>query len=567
MICMTHQRTLSVLALLLFASPCLWLHAQDANSSGADANQKTYEVRGTVLNSVTHDPIARALVTIAGETSSSQLTDNEGRFEFLNASAGRCVLQARRPGFFGTNSGRDSFLPIDVGPNAQDHTLTLEPAASITGQVTMPAADPGSNIRIQLMQRAIQEGRARWQPAGMKITNSDGAFRFGNLQPGEYKLYTASSIDPDIASPQAPVRWGFPSVVYPEEGDNQSTGSLRIGPGQQLNAQLALTREPFYSVTIPVANRVDQGYSVQISDGRGRLNDLSAAYDSRQQQFHAYLPSGSYTVTIQALMPSPGFASESVTVRNAPVQAQGLVILPIHPIPVTIRREFTATSTSAPQIVEIENGKQVEISRDINLMLFSATDQDFVGVNLRHEPGGDDSAWTLENVMPGKYWVQTYVSQGYVASISAGGTDLTRDPLIIGTGGISVPIEIVLRNDMAALSARLKNISPPPTGAATSTEPFAMHPPIQTPQGYLYLVPQFDTTSVVQQAVPLQPTANIPNLQPGTYRVLVLDRPFDLEYRNPKALDAYTGKGQTITLEPNGTANIDLDVISVDAAQ
>jgi hypothetical protein len=249
------------------------------------------------------------------------------------------------------------------------------------------------------------------------------------------------------------------------------------------------------------------------------------------------------------------------------VQAQGLVILPIHPIPVTIRREFTATSTSAPQIVEIENGKQVEISRDINLMLFSATDQDFVGVNLRHEPGGDDSAWTLENVMPGKYWVQTYVSQGYVASISAGGTDLTRDPLIIGTGGISVPIEIVLRNDMAALSARLKNISPPPTGAATSTEPFAMHPPIQTPQGYLYLVPQFDTTSVVQQAVPLQPTANIPNLQPGTYRVLVLDRPFDLEYRNPKALDAYTGKGQTITLEPNGTANIDLDVISVDAAQ
>lgn len=551
-------------SVLLFTSPNLQLPAQEI-STGANTNRQSYEVRGTVVNSVTHEPIARALVTIAGETSSSQLTDNEGRFEFPNIPPGRSVLQAKRPGFFGTGSGRDLYQPIAVGPNTPDHTLALEPAGSITGQVTMPASDPGSNIRIQLMRRTIQEGRARWQQAGMKLTNSEGAFRFGNLQAGEYKLSTASSIDPDMPSSQAPVRWGFPSVSYPQEGDSNTTGYLRIDPGQQFNAQLSLTREPFYSVTIPVANRMLQGYSVQISDGRGRQNDVPMSYDSQQQQFRAYLPSGNYTATIQSYMPS-GFASEPITVRNAPVQAQSLPLLPIHPIPVTIRKEFTATNNNGPQIVQIENGKQVEISRDINLMLFSTTNEEFIGVNLRHEPGGDESSWVLENVLPGKYWVQTYANQGYVASISAGVTDLARDPLTIGPGGASAPIEIVLRNDMATLSVRVKNVSSSPLDTGASSDIFTTTAPIQTPLGYLYLIPQFDTSSIVQQAMPLQQTGSVANLQPGTYRVLALDRPLDLEYRDSKALEAYTGKGQSITLEPNGTTNVDLEVVPADAA-
>lgn len=559
---MAHLRITFVLCSALLFIPSGWGQVQD-NS------RQSYEVRGTVLNSVTHEPIARALVTIAGETSNSQLTDNEGRFSFPNMPAGRSMLQARRPGFFGSGSARDVDLAIEVGPDSSDHVLTLEPAGAITGQITLPASDSGSNIRVQLMRRTIQEGRARWQPFGMKLTNSEGFFRFSNLYPGDYKLYTASSLDPDVASSQAPVRWGFPSVSYPQEGDNDATGFLKIGAGQQLNAEIALTRVPFYAVTIPVANRATQGYSVQISNGEGRLNDGSMFYDSRQQQFRGWLPAGNYTATIQSYMPQPGFASEPITVRNAPVQAQSLAILPIHPTPVTIHKEYTSENRNAgPQIIQIENGRQVEVSPDVNLMLFSATDDQTVGANLRHEPGGDDSSWMLENVAPGKYWVQTYANQSYVASISAGGTDLARNPLAIGPGGASSPIDIVLRNDMATLSVRVKDASSQPMNSAQSTNGFILNPSmIQAPLGYLYLVPQFDTSSVVQEAVPLQQTMNIPSLQPGTYRVLALDRPFDLEYRNPKALEAYAGKGQTVTLEPNGTTTIDVEIMPAEQAR
>lgn len=559
MIRIAHSRiSLLLYGGLLFISHCLQLHAQ--------GNTQAYEVRGTVINSVTHEPIARALVTLAGETSSSQLTDNEGRFEFPDIPAGRSVLEAKRPGFFGASSGRDLYQPIAVGPSTTDHILTLEPAGSITGQITVPSSDSDSNIRVQLMRRTIQEGRARWQPTGMKLTNSEGSFRFGNLQPGEYKLSTASSIDPDLAASQAPVRWGFPSVSYPQEGDSNTAGFLKINPGQQVNVQIALTREPFYSVTIPVANMPLQGYSFHLSDGKSHINDLPISYDQQAKQFRAWLPSGSYTAIIQSFMPQPSFASESITVRNAPVQAQGLSVLPLHPISVMIRKEFATTNNDAPQMIQIENGKQVEISRDINLMLFSATNEEFVGANLRHEPGGDDSSWVLENVLPGKYWVQTYANQGYVASISAGGTDLARDPLVLSPGGTAAPIEIVLRNDMATLSVRTKSAMASPSSETSSTNIFAVGSSAETPLGYLYLVPQFDTTSVVPQSVPLQESANTLNLQPGTYHVLALDRPLDFEYRDPKALEPYTGKGQLITLEPNGSANIDVDIVPADIA-
>jgi len=68
----------------------------------------------------------------------------------------------------------------------------------------------------------------------------------------------------------------------------------------------------------------------------------------------------------------------------------------------------------------------------------------------------------------------------------------------------------------------------------------------------------------VPESGPLSQTSQIANLQPGTYRVIALDQAFDLEYRNPKALEPYVGKGQTITLEPGGTANVDLDVVPAD---
>ena len=547
-----HRSPFTLCMLLLAFSVSVKLCCAQDDTSNTSSQQQTYPVRGTVINSVTHEPIARALVTFAGEASSSLLTDNEGRFEFSNVPAGRCILQARRPGFFAKGSGREAYQAISVGPRTEDISLMLEPAGSITGHVTLSTSDSADNIHVQLMRRTIQEGWARWQMVEMKPTNSEGVFRFGNLQKGEYKLYTANSIDPDAGQSQASTRWGFPPVWYPEESDNHAAGILKLGAGQQLNANLALSREPFYPVTVPAANNSTMGANFQIRDQNGRVFDSVVSYDAQQQQLRTYLPPGDYTLTSQSYAPAPRFGSVQISVHDAPVQAhQPLVVLPIHPIHVTIRRDFTTSENESPQITMVENGVQVQISRDINLMLFSATDNETLGGNLRRERGNTDgAAWILENVPPGSYWVLTYANQGYVASITAGGTDLSHEPLVVGPGGTSAPIDIVLRNDTATLSVRLKD-APAATDDAS-------------PRAFIYLLPQFDLASVLPESGPLSQASQIANLQPGTYRVIALDQAFDLEYRNPKALEPYAGKGQTVTLEPGGTANVDLDVVSAD---
>jgi len=546
-----HSSTFALCMLLVVFSVSARLRAQD-DSNGTNSQQQTYQVRGTVINSVTHEPIARALVSFSGEASGSMLTDSGGRFEFPNIPAGRCVLQARRPGFFAKNSGRDAFQPIYVGPKTEDTILALEPAGSITGRVTLSTAEQANDIHVQLLRHTVQEGRARWQTAEMKSTNSEGVFHFGNLQKGEYRLYTANSLDPD-AGQSASTRWGFPPVWYPEESDSSTTGILRLGAGQQISAELTLNREPFYSVTIPVANTANAGANFQVRDQNGLIFDSTVSYDPLRQQLRTYLPSGNYTVSGQSYAPGNAFGSVQVSVHNDPMQGRTLAMLPVHPIPVTIRKEFTNPENEGPQVTAIENGVQVEVSRDINLMLFSLTDNDAVGASLRREHGNtDDSAWVLENVLPGKYWVLTYANQGYVASIAAGGADLSREPLVVGPGGTSAPINIVLRNDTATLSVRLKDAT------ATTAD--------DSPRAFVYLFPQFDLTSVVPESGPLLQASQISNLQPGTYRVIALDQAFDMEYRNPKAWDPYAGKGQTITLEPGGTTNVDLDVVSTEAA-
>ena len=66
-----------------------------AGQETSDGASLAYPVKGVVLNSVTHQPVARALVD-AHEA--AVLTDNDGRFE-LSLPAGGAQISVRRPGY------------------------------------------------------------------------------------------------------------------------------------------------------------------------------------------------------------------------------------------------------------------------------------------------------------------------------------------------------------------------------------------------------------------------------------------------------------------------------------
>lgn len=537
-----------VFRLLVYLSLCCSLSLL-AQEDTASSQQQAYTVRGSVTNKFTGQPIARALVAMQGQAFGSVFTDSDGHFEFHDVPAGQCILTAMRPGFNGSARFNGEQHRVQVGTNMPDITIALMPAGAISGQITLSTSDSAENIQVHLLRKDIQNGRAFWQQVKSRTTNSEGRYFFGNLDPSAYRIYTSGSTDPAPDPGRSHPRWGYPPEYFPEDSDGTGNADLNPQPGQHLEADLLLTHEQFFPVTVTVTN-VERGASIQVYDLAGHSLPYPSQYSQRDQTVHLDLPPGSYRLEGASFGAKPLFGDAQITVQNAPASAS-MALLPINPIPVIIHREFTGQNRTT---VTFADGRTPEwFSAGVNLNLHrNATGMSgFAGGNLRRSPNStDNSSFILENIRPGSYSVQANGFQGYVASVTSGGVDLSQHPLVVGPGGTSTPIDVVLRDDSATLSVSLKNQA----DAGTSNS---------GPASYICLIPQFSTPSQIPENITLnQAETQIGNLPPGTYRVIAFDAPQQLEYTNPDAMRAIVGKGETVTLAPGGTAQVSLDITS-----
>src|SRR3954471_21781489 len=84
----------------------------ETSSSKPDAS--SFSVSGTVINSVTGEPIRRAAVQVSGQNFSLALTDQGGHFVIDGLAEGTAVLNAVKPGFF----DEEPQVPARVGKDA-----------------------------------------------------------------------------------------------------------------------------------------------------------------------------------------------------------------------------------------------------------------------------------------------------------------------------------------------------------------------------------------------------------------------------------------------------------------
>jgi len=189
-------------------------------AQGLSAEEKETEtIRGTVVNSVTHEPIGRALV-YSLDNRFAMLCDAGGHFEFkiprtkseavngngpslvfYNAAGGEygrmggpAALLARKPGFLSDEKAQRVTLANDA---EQGLTIQLVPEALIIGRVNLPTTDGTDRLVVELYKRTVQEGRAQWEQAGSTQTRANGTFRFADLAGGSYKIFTREEIDRD----------------------------------------------------------------------------------------------------------------------------------------------------------------------------------------------------------------------------------------------------------------------------------------------------------------------------------------------------------------------------------
>ncbi|MGA8528743.1 MAG: carboxypeptidase-like regulatory domain-containing protein [Acidobacteriaceae bacterium] len=546
------------LALLLSGAAALAAQAQDLSDASG------FTVAGTVLSAASGQPIARAEVILGNEQ--AQLTTNDGTFSFDHVPAGNTTLSIRKPGYmgFGALSGdvihtfgsgsasRESGPPrrILVGPEMPTLTFRLTPLAAVSGHLTLSTADPADQIRISLFRREFQDGRARWSVAAVTQTRSNGSWRAANLDPGRYMVLTSAAIDgpSDPERSEAPI-WGFPALYYPGVTDVGSAGVLILKAGQQAQADMTLVRQRFFPVTIAIHGMPDTPTSLEIADTGGRPTGLPVHLDARSQIAHANVPNGSWTLIARAFGATLRFGRTDFQVAGAPVSLT-VSVAPVPPIPVIINREFTPSADGS-----------LPSSRWgwVNLALLPADDSVVGGVSSMHPAeGSDGTRYEIGIFQPGSFWVRTANPDStYVASVTSGGADLATTPLTVMPGSPSPPIEVTLRNDAGTIAGTIDNRSPGAAGGAG-----------EQPQVWIYAIPLFPTTGHLPETS-LRDNGQfaLANLAPGSYRVVACDAPQEIDFHSTEGLAAWSGKGQVVTVDPNGAANVELPVIHGDGSQ
>lgn len=574
-----------------------------AQSSSEDADT----IHGTVVNSVTHEAIPRALV-ISPDNRFATMTDSQGRFEFTfpkaepskqnvpdssgsnsvdiisgnpvdvsqvngvvvqgNGSNRPIALSARKPGFLEDNNPEAN---LALAENARELTLSLVPEAIIAGQVSLPTSEAPDSIQLQLYRREVQDGRAHWIPAGTAVSRSTGEFRFADLHAGTYKLLTRELLDRDPLTfdPHGQL-YGYPPVYYEDATGFDSATTIEVSAGETAQAHISLVKQPYYNVKIPVDN-VPPGFGLNVnvySQGRNGPG-YALGYNASTQTIDGMLPNGTYTVEATSFGQATSSGLLTLNVKGAAVEGAHMALVPGGSVPINVKEEFTSKE---PEIIATFNdgkrGFNLRGARRYLNVNLESTD-DFVAVRnglMRPPKGPDDDSLAIDNVQPGSYWVHVQSSRGYAASVRSGTTDLLHEPLVVGAGGTSSPIEITMLDDTATIEGTVDGIIPPPSpSGAPEAEPETGAPvaPVGPPPAHIYCIPLPDSSGEATQ-IAVAPDGSFASqpLAPGTYRLLAFDREQpQLEYRNPEAMKTYDNMGPAVRVTAGQKEHVTLHLI------
>jgi len=552
-----------------------------SSGQGPDPSQEVIEhVHGVVVNAIDRQPVGRVLVTSTDQRMAT-MTDAEGRFGFdfrrtarASASGGdvfgspggrgggagtqtmTIVLMARRPGFLPLQ------LPVRLSlavPSAGEGEVQLKmvPEGVIRGSLSASNGEVPMGVQVEILRKTVQDGTAVWAMTGSAQANSRGEYRFAELQAGEYKImtqvWTEPGFRPSRSSPAPEESSGYPPAYNGDGRDLATTPAIQVGAGETAEADLSLRASTFYRVGIPVTNVAQgAGFGVVVGSEDG-MSGLSLMFNSQTQEIEGILPNGAYDVHVSSFGQTQSSGTGRVEVAGKPVTAAAISLTPNGTIQVIVRQEYTAIQPEAtgraaglPPVPE-GPGRSLDVSlRPVGMAGQVAN----LGGST---PRNGDEGLALGNVREGAYRVLATAYRGYIASLTSDGVDLLRQPLVVGPGGASAPIEVTIRDDGATLSGAVS------VGSATEAQASFDGEAI-----WLTCIPLGNDSGRLAQGIATRDDKfTIPNLAPGQYLVLASRTPMqDLEYRNEQVLGEAESKGTVVTLTAGQKSEIQVPLLS-----
>jgi hypothetical protein len=476
------------------------------------------------------------------------------------------MLTARKPGFLTDQNNQSQ--NAQLSPAAKEVTISLVPEALIVGHVVLPTSEAPDRIEVELYRRQVQDGRAHWVSGGGATTKSNGEFRFPELSAGTYKLFTHELLDrdPQIAVPGGQL-YGYAPVYFQNATSFASGSTIQLLPGKTYQAELSLVRQPYYPVKVAVANVPSGvGLGITVSPQGQRGPGYTLGYVEQDQSIEGSLPNGTYTLEASGFGQNAFTGYLNITVHSAPVVGPVMTLVPSRPISLNVKEEFT-TTVSTGSASWSSGGRTFNLQGPrgyLNVMLVSADDFDQRSASLRPPSGPEDDSLVIDNVQPGRYWLRISSSHGFASSVTSGGIDLQHEPLVVGSGGSSSPIEVTMRDDGGQIEGTVESTDASVVGTDRSATSVAGSPVSYTPFAYVYCVPLPDSPGQFTEVF-ASPDGKFtsPPLPPGVYRLLAFKhQQSELEYRSPEAMRAYDAKGQIVRIGAGQTQRLRLQLVS-----
>lgn len=511
--------------------------------AGAAAQDQTGSIEGTVLDAASRQPVKKAAIMLnalgAGISNGhapnagpqNTITDFSGKFTFENLAAGQYQVTVMHQSYPQARMG-EARRTVQVTSGVASVTVELVPGASVTGHIVDDDGDPlsGCNVSVNSAKNPSQG-----VPMSGSGSRDDGVYRIYDIPPGRYLLNaqcfaTVFEPRPLSAGPDPPPTAAYPMQFYPAASDFKSAEVVELSPGaERSGVDFRMKPVPVTSIhgTIAPGSPAWHDRNLQVTlvaldratpprfgaGWFGPVNPKDGTFELRR-----VFPGSYKLVAFSQVSGRPGSQPDTsdqvgavmrVDVADKPLE----VSLPLHG---TINISGT---------IDIERGtdtnRQITPSQ-IWLQLASVDNPAPAPMPVEVK---DDGTFTIENVLPGEWWIHANGPGLYVKSVWLASDEVTHRPLDL-TSGAAPPLRIIVSTNTATIRGTA------PLGQSV----FAERIDDDDPQ-HIRMGAQVDANGQF----------TMPNLAPGRYRVVVQDGPF------------LSGDGgQEVTVQEGETAAVDL---------
>jgi hypothetical protein len=503
--------------------------AQQAGQSGPTF----WSIKGKAVDALSGSPLARCSVEI-GPTedrgaSLSMETGSDGLFAFDGLPEGKYHLSASKRGYLTQSyEQHDNFsTAIVVGPGLISEGLIFKvvPQAVITGVVTDARGEPVRRAQVRLFKDEDRLGIRSTVQRQMAVTDDRGVYELARIDPGNYYVavsgqpWWAQAVrlrhpDENQEETASPLDVAYPTTFYPQATNSEDATPIPIRGGERIQADVTLNAQQALHVRIRVpAQEQEGGLGVMMSQSIfGVMEPVNPSVQSIRNgvlEISGILP-GHYDFTLSHNGPG-GSEAESTHFTG----------------------EVTGSTTElTPGEAETEvtvTGKVTEVDGKIPSG----------GISLRPSRQGRTYQAMLDKagefdvkVPPGDYEIVGQISQMYLARLTAQ-DGVVKNRILTVKAGNTPKLDLLASKGFAQIDGVAIR------GGQPASAVMVLLAPDDNP--ILFRRDQSDSDG----------TFTLGNVVPGHYRLLAVERGWELEWANRDVLNAFLKKSVPLEVRVN----------------